>query len=146
MGETNRVKRWREAKRERGLKAVTIWLTTEEDLRLKDMALQRHCSPSEFVRQALAQFQPADSRHIGNVPDTELIRELIREELMAIQAPSVTVGIAVGDTVGDTVGPTDTHAPEPTAKPLPIPGYEIRRGQSVTPTPPASPQPDLDPT
>ena len=45
MAETNRVQRWREGKRQEGLKAVTVWLTTEEELRLKDLALQRQCSP-----------------------------------------------------------------------------------------------------
>ena len=57
-GETSRVKRLRDAKRQQGLKAVTIWLTTEEELRLKDLALQWHCSPSAVVQQALAR-----SRH-----------------------------------------------------------------------------------
>jgi hypothetical protein len=46
MSETNRVQRWREGKRQHGLKAVTIWLTGEEELRMKDLALQWHCSPS----------------------------------------------------------------------------------------------------
>jgi hypothetical protein len=49
MSETNRVQRWREGKRQQGLKAVTIWLTPEEELRLKDLALQGHCSPSAMV-------------------------------------------------------------------------------------------------
>ncbi len=45
MTDTNRVQRWREAKRQEGKKAMTIWLTGEEELRLKDLALQWHCSP-----------------------------------------------------------------------------------------------------
>ena len=32
MPKTNRVQRWREGKRQHGLKAITIWLTTEEEL------------------------------------------------------------------------------------------------------------------
>ena len=40
MPEPSRVQRWRDDKRQRGLKAVTIWLTGEEELRLKDLALQ----------------------------------------------------------------------------------------------------------
>ena len=39
MPETSRVQRWREDKRQQGLKAVTVWLTQEEALRLKDVAL-----------------------------------------------------------------------------------------------------------
>jgi hypothetical protein len=55
MAEHNRVRQWREAKRERGLKAVTVWLTTAEEMRLKDLALRWRCSPSELIQQALAQ-------------------------------------------------------------------------------------------
>jgi hypothetical protein len=55
MAETSRVQRWREGKRQKGLKAVTIWLTTEEELHLKDVALQWHCSPSAVIQRALAQ-------------------------------------------------------------------------------------------
>jgi len=32
----SRVQRWRKAKRQHGLKAVTIWLSEEEEVRLKD--------------------------------------------------------------------------------------------------------------
>jgi len=35
MAETNRVQRWREGKRKEGLKAVTVWLTTAEELPLR---------------------------------------------------------------------------------------------------------------
>ena len=59
MSESDRVQRWREAKRQQGLKPCTVWLTTEEELRLKDLAAQRRCSPSAILQQALAQFQPA---------------------------------------------------------------------------------------
>jgi hypothetical protein len=58
MTDTNRVKRWRDAKRDRGLKAVTVWLSQEEELRLKDIALQWHCSPSTVMQRALAQVTP----------------------------------------------------------------------------------------
>jgi hypothetical protein len=58
MAERNRVQRWREAKRQAGLQAVTIWLTHAEELRLKDLAATRHCSPSAVVQQALASLSP----------------------------------------------------------------------------------------
>jgi predicted transcriptional regulator len=55
MAETSRVQRWRDGKRQHGLEAVTVWLTQEEELRLKDLALQWHCSPSAVMQRALAQ-------------------------------------------------------------------------------------------
>jgi hypothetical protein len=42
MSDTSCVQRWRKDKRDKGLKAMTIWLTQEEELRLKDLALQGH--------------------------------------------------------------------------------------------------------
>ena len=39
MPEESRVKRWRENKRQQGLKHVSVWLTPEEELRLKDLAV-----------------------------------------------------------------------------------------------------------
>ena len=106
MGEQNRVKRWRDAKRQHGLKAVTIWLTSEEELRLKDLALQWHCSPSAVVQQALAQLKgdTVTPEHISIPTNTLLIRQLIREELALMQAPQTPV------TVGATVGSTETQA------------------------------------
>src|SRR5215211_7217301 len=88
MSEDSRVKRRRNAKRQRGLKAVTIWLTAEEELRLKDLALQWHCSPSAVVQQALAQVNRdiATTDYISIPTDTPLIRQLIREELAMMQA------------------------------------------------------------
>jgi hypothetical protein len=86
MAEGNRVKRWRQAKSDQGLKAVTVWLTTDEELYLKDLAAKWQCSPSKVLQQALAKFQPTSQQSIGNVPDTKLIREMIRAELTAMQA------------------------------------------------------------
>jgi hypothetical protein len=105
------VKRWREAKRQHGLKAVTIWLTAEEELRLKDLALQWHCSPSAVVQRALAQGSSATPLQYSSPPDTLLIRELIREELAAMQVTPTSV------TVGATVIPTDivSHKTSPEA-------------------------------
>jgi hypothetical protein len=97
----SRVQRWRKAKRQHGLKAVTIWLSEEEELRLKDLALQEHCSPSSLMQRALAQYTMPPQH--SSPPDTSLIRKLILEELAAI-------GIHIPVTVGYTVEPTDTQA------------------------------------
>ena len=103
MPETNRVQRWREGKRQHGLKAVTIWLTSEEELRLKDLALQWHCSPSALVQQALAQFAPQTTPGISTATDLSQIRELIRAEFLAMQGEKDTVTDTVAEVVTDTL-------------------------------------------
>jgi hypothetical protein len=103
MPETNRVQRWREGKRQHGLKAVTIWLTSEEELRLKDLALQWHCSPSALVQQALAQFAPQTTPGISTATDLSQIRELIRAEFLAMQTEKTTVTDTVAEVVTDTL-------------------------------------------
>jgi hypothetical protein len=103
MPETNRVQRWREDKRQHGLKAVTVWLTTEEELRLKDLALQWHCSPSAVVQRALAQVTTSLPQDNSSPPDTTLIRELIRAELAARQAAQTPVAETVTAVVTDTL-------------------------------------------
>jgi hypothetical protein len=95
MSETNRVQRWREEKRQQGLKAVTIWLTAEEELRLKDLALQWHCSPSALVQHALAQFSAQTPPSSSAATDTLPIRELIRAELGALQPELSTLQVEV---------------------------------------------------
>jgi hypothetical protein len=103
MADTNRVQRWREAKRQEGLKAVTIWLTQEEELRLKDLALQYHCSPSALVQHALTQFSPQTTPGIGTATDMSQIRELIRAEFLAMQTEKTTVTDTVAEVVTDTL-------------------------------------------
>ena len=93
MQAESRVKRWRDTKRQHGLKAVTIWLTADEELRLKDLALQWHCSPSAVVQRALAQVPTTTAPEDSSPPDTSLIRELIREELAAMQATQTSVTV-----------------------------------------------------
>jgi len=118
MPTESRVKRWRDNKREQGLKHMSVWLTPEEELRLKDLALQWHCSPSQVVQRALAQLSTTTTPEHGSPTDTSLIRELIREELAAMQTAQghVAVGYTVGNTVGGAVGPTilptETYAQE----------------------------------
>jgi hypothetical protein len=106
MTETSRVQRWREGKRQHGLKAVTIWLTAEEELRLKDLALQGYCSPSAVIQRALAQFSPRTLSSISTETDMSQIRELIRAEFIAMQAEKTTVTDTVTDTVTEVVTET----------------------------------------
>jgi hypothetical protein len=71
MGEVSRVTRWRERLRQQGKKAVTVWLSADEELRLKDLALQWHCSPSEIMQHALAQFHPGRPPRLGDDTETQ---------------------------------------------------------------------------
>jgi hypothetical protein len=121
MREDSRVKRWQDTKRQHGLKAGMIWLTTEEELRLKKFALQWHCSPSTVVHRALAQVSPATLPQYSSHPDALLIRELILEELPAMQTKEDSV----------TGGPTDTH-PAATLLPHPTPGQDNLTALQVT--------------
>jgi hypothetical protein len=88
----NRTQQWREAKRKAGLKAVTVWLTTEQEGRLKDLALTWHCSPSELMQHALAQFHPGcpprlsddtdmSQTSIGHDTDVSQIQAWLQAEL-----------------------------------------------------------------
>ena len=116
MPTDSRVKRWRENKRQQGLKHVSVWLTPEEELCLKDLAFQWHCSPSQVMQRALAQLSTTTTPEHSSPADTLQILEWIRAEvaaaMQAIQA-NVSVGDTVGHTVGNTVAPavlpTETH-------------------------------------
>ena len=137
MSQESRVKRWRANKREQGLKHVSVWLTPEEELRLKDLAIQWRCSASEIVRRALAQFStvPLDN---SNPTDTSQIRRLILAELEAL---GMTLPAVKGsDTVGNTVGPTDTQAPTAPAKARPARRYEPAPGHSLVTEPQTTPK------
>jgi hypothetical protein len=103
LPETSRVQRWREDKRQQGLKAVTVWLTREEELRLKDLALQWHCSPSALVQQALAQFSPQTPPSISTATDMSRIREFIRAGFIAMQPEKAAVTDTVTEVVTDTL-------------------------------------------
>jgi hypothetical protein len=117
MSEGSRVQRWRQQLREQGKKAITVWLTTEEEMRLKDLALQRHCSPSAIMQQALAQFAPHPTQDISNSHDTLLIQKLIRAELARIQGSLLPVTDTVMDMV--TVTTPETPARETSTAPTP---------------------------
>jgi hypothetical protein len=117
MDDTSRVQRWREGKRQHGMKAVTVWLTTEEELRLKDVALQWHCSPSAVIQRALAQVTMSLPPQNSSPSDTLQIREVIQEALgtlhaevtamqdalAVIQAEQATVTDTVTEVVTDTL-------------------------------------------
>lgn len=129
----SRVQRWRKAKRQHGLKAVTIWLSEEEELRLKDLAMQEHCSPSSLMQRALAQYT-ITPQHSGP-PDTSLIRRLILAELAAL---GIALPTGAGHaTVGTTVGPADTEPPTTTPGAPPVEVYTADHGHSLV-TEPAS--------
>jgi hypothetical protein len=106
--DTSRVQRWREEKRKEGLKAVTIWLTTEEELRLKDVALQWHCSPSAVMQRALAQVTMSTPPQNGSAPDTLQMREVIQEELATLQAEVTAMQEALAVIQAEQVSVTDT--------------------------------------
>jgi hypothetical protein len=44
MTQESRIKRWRTNKCEQGLKHVSVWMPPEVEMRLKDLAIQAHCS------------------------------------------------------------------------------------------------------
>ncbi len=66
----NRIARWRQRLRDEGKKAVTVWLSTDEELRLKNLATTWHTSPSEIMQRALAQFQPGRPPSLSISTDT----------------------------------------------------------------------------
>jgi hypothetical protein len=70
MAEHSRVARWRQRLRDEGKKAVTVWLSVEEELRLKDLAATWHTFPSEIMQRALAQFQPGRPPSLSPSTDT----------------------------------------------------------------------------
>jgi hypothetical protein len=106
--DTNRVQRWREEKRKEGLKAVTVWLTTEEELRLKDVALQWHCSPSAVMQRALAQVTMSTPSYNGSPSDMLQMREVIQEELAPLQAEITAMQEALAAIQAEQVSVTDT--------------------------------------
>src|SRR5712664_2714681 len=98
MAASNRVQRWREAKRQNGLQAVTVWLTTSEELRLNDVAVLERCSPSDVMQRAFAQYQARTPFNSSTVPDTSLIQVLIQDALAQWQPPGYQSISTVPDT------------------------------------------------
>ena len=122
MSESARVQRWRQRQRAAGKEPLTIWLTTAEKLHLEDMALTRHCSPSELIQQALAHLRGESLPVTDTVTDTEQLRavtdavtDTMRQELpllvrLAVEELQLQSALPVTDTVTDTIlqGVTDT--------------------------------------
>ena len=108
MRDTHRVQRWRQRLREEGKESMTLWLSHDEKLRLKDLARHWHCSPSTLVQQALAQFHPGHPHAPVTAPDAEQLRGLIRDELAAASLVPDTVPATVTAKVTETVTATIT--------------------------------------
>jgi hypothetical protein len=81
-----RVARWRERLRQEGKKAVTVWLSVEEELRLKDLAVQWHTSPSAIIQHALAQFHPGRPPSLSDASEIERQQHSIIADTTQIQA------------------------------------------------------------
>ncbi len=105
MSDTDRVQRWRQQQREEGLEPMTVWLSHDEKLRLGDLAHTWHCSPSELVRQALAQFHPGKSPVTASVSDTAQLRLLMQEALLETTAVTELVTDIVTATLARDLPP-----------------------------------------
>ncbi len=98
MSESARVQAWRDAKRQKGLKSCTIWLTADDESLLKDLAVKRRCSPSEIMQHALAYFHTGKLPVTATVTDKEQLREMIQAEIATLQAQSTNVTATITDT------------------------------------------------
>ena len=109
MSEMNRVQRWRQQQREAGKDALTIWLPRALKLFVEDIALKRHCSPSDLVEQALTTCYPLSADVADTVTDTHVtdmsqIRLMLQQELRAFLGDRhLSQGIAPAQPVTDTV-------------------------------------------
>ena len=110
-----RVHRWRASKRQAGNDMLTIWLPRELKLYIEDMALKRHCSPSDLIQKALTTCYPLSADVTvtitdTNVTDTSQLRLMLQQELRAFFGDSpLSLVAAPAETVTDTV--TDTSPP-----------------------------------
>lgn len=105
MSDTDRVQRWRQRQREEGLEPMTVWLSQDEKRRLGELAHTWHCSPSELVRQALAQFQPGKPPVTDTVADTAQLRMLMQEALLETTAVTELVTDIVTATLARDLPP-----------------------------------------
>src|SRR5215813_12960750 len=81
----SRVARWRQRLRDEGRKAVTVWLSVEEEGRLKDLAVQWHTSPSEIMRHALAHFHPGHPPSLRDASETPPLQHRAIPDMPQIQ-------------------------------------------------------------
>ena len=121
--ERERIHRWRASKRQAGNDMLTIWLPRELKLYVEDMALKRHCSPSDLIEQALTICYPLDADVTvtvtdTNVTDTPQLRLVLQQELRAFfgERP-LPQGVEPAQTVTDTVTDTIAHAEAVAAAP-----------------------------
>jgi hypothetical protein len=84
MSDADRIQRWRQRMRDEGKEPMSLWLSRDTKLRLEDMAATWHCSPSELVEQALAQFHPGNPSVPGTVADTELLQAMLADAARAL--------------------------------------------------------------
>ena len=122
MSEPNRVQRWRQRQREAGKETLTVWLPREMRLYIEDMALKRHCSPSDLVQQALTTCYPLSAADVTVtvtdtsvtdtiVTDTSQIRLMLQQELRAFLGDiTLSQGIVPAQPVTDTVTDTPVQA------------------------------------
>jgi hypothetical protein len=111
MGDTQGIQAWHTRQQEEGKTPVTVWLSREEKRRLEALATTRHCSASELVQQALAQFQPESPIGISSAPDTSQIQVLIQEALTTSPAVTATLTDIITATV-QSILRTLLHAEE----------------------------------
>ena len=115
MSELNRVQRWRQRQRAAGKETLTIWLPRELKLYIEDMALKRHCSPSDLIQQALTTCYPLSTDATDTVTDTPVtdtsqIRLMLQQELRAFLGDiHLSQGIVPTQPVTDTVTDTYVH-------------------------------------
>ena len=86
MGDQSRVARWRQRLRDEGKKSITVWLSVEEERRLKALAVQWHTSPSAIMRHALTQFHPGPPPRISNETETTQPQHSYNTDRAPIQA------------------------------------------------------------
>lgn len=134
-----RIRRWRQSKRQTGKQALTIWLPEAQKLYLEDMAIKRQSSPSALVEQALSQVYPGSTdgtvTATDTVTDTSQLRLMLQEELRAFLDRNVPVldaihaarhvTVTATDIVTDTVTDTITDVSQ-VVPPAPVRPRETR--------------------
>ena len=143
MSESERVQHWRQRQREAGKETLTVWLPREMRLYIEDMALKRHCSPSDLIQQALTTYYPLSADVTVTVTDTSVadtivtdtsqIRSILQQELRAFFGESPPYqGIPPVHTVTDTVTDTPAQAEAVTEPPAPRKPPRRRKRRPVT--------------
>jgi|SRR5215471_11219046 len=128
-----RMARWRERLREQGKKAMTIYLYPEDEQRIKDIAHAWHCSTSDVVINAMAQYDPGDPLTLASVTASSQERhesDMIEGQVVTIlqrDLPGLVRAI-IEEYRQEWPG---TRVPEPTYDPMPAPAQKNRGGRST---------------